>query len=176
MTATLASNFSDNGAVAGLFLGTLLFLVSLGAAFVVAKRRPGVEMALVVVWALVYPFAQLAILFYCAESLPMAPFLSFVFPAAVSAGLLGWVTRSWFPVAGCALGTVATVVVGEGLGLSPWVAVPWNICCGAGLMVWGVRARLKIVPKGHCASCGYDLRGTARGVCPECGIANAEGR
>lgn len=34
-------------------------------------------------------------------------------------------------------------------------------------MVLAWRWRKKIIPPGHCASCGYDLGGL--GVCPECG-------
>lgn len=41
----------------------------------------------------------------------------------------------------------------------------------AGVGVWLRRRRVRI---GHCVHCGYDLRGSGGGTCPECGEATAE--
>lgn len=42
------------------------------------------------------------------------------------------------------------------------------------LLIWpsiiAIRVLCKSPLKGHCPACGYDLRGTPSGVCPECGV------
>lgn len=44
------------------------------------------------------------------------------------------------------------------------------LVCGVMLLVKPIRTRLR-GRKGLCASCGYDVRGNASGVCSECGTA-----
>ena len=56
-------------------------------------------------------------------------------------------------------------------GRSQYIAFPlWAAVLVLGL-VPAARAwrRMRRVPGGHCAGCGYDLRGNESGVCPECG-------
>lgn len=36
------------------------------------------------------------------------------------------------------------------------------------------RRRRKRLREGHCLNCGYDLRGSDSGVCPECGVASKQ--
>ena len=46
--------------------------------------------------------------------------------------------------------------------------IPWMVLFGAGAgMLWWRLPRVH--PRGHCASCGYDLSGSPGGKCPECG-------
>ncbi len=46
--------------------------------------------------------------------------------------------------------------------------IPWVVLfgAGAGVLWWRLPSRY---PRGHCASCGYDLSGSPGGKCPECG-------
>jgi len=45
------------------------------------------------------------------------------------------------------------------------VALPVSIICGIPFIIMGP----KQFPDGTCRKCGYDLRGTTSGICPECG-------
>ena len=45
---------------------------------------------------------------------------------------------------------------------------PWVILFGGGAAAIWWRTR-RTFPAGHCAACGYDLRGTPGAACPECG-------
>lgn len=53
----------------------------------------------------------------------------------------------------------------------PLLAVPLALCLSA--FVWRLRRRAVWCAQGRCSSCGYDLRGTTRQGCPECGEAVA---
>ncbi|MFM9995520.1 MAG: hypothetical protein ACKVU4_06915 [Phycisphaerales bacterium] len=55
-----------------------------------------------------------------------------------------------------------------------WVWWAWNPVVFGGLFVWAIRARRRWTPPYTCSACGYDLRGTPSGPCPECGNAPAE--
>ena len=46
-----------------------------------------------------------------------------------------------------------------------YAAIVWLLS----LLPFKVR-RLVRRNRGHCLKCGYDLRGTSGGVCPECGV------
>jgi len=61
---------------------------------------------------------------------------------------------------------------GPTLGSDSWSLPLWPVYA-AGVGVWGVRwARRRLAWKEwQCKGCGYDLRGLAGGVCPECGRA-----
>ena len=64
-------------------------------------------------------------------------------------------------------------------------AVPVVLTIGLNSIVWGYGLswvwsltvdrprRRRRARAGQCPACGYDLRGSARGVCPECGAATA---
>lgn len=47
----------------------------------------------------------------------------------------------------------------------------WQIAVSGALLWWAFDARRHVFPTGCCATCGYDLRGTAHARCPECGSA-----
>lgn len=71
----------------------------------------------------------------------------------------------------------AALVVGASTGLVVGGAISLFAVAFAVLIVsWIAHASLPLVypdfPPGLCASCGYDLRGSASGTCPECGLTD----
>ena len=47
-----------------------------------------------------------------------------------------------------------------------------GLIVAAGTARWGAQFAVRLVRRmrGRCEHCGYDLRGTPRGPCPECGL------
>lgn len=53
-----------------------------------------------------------------------------------------------------------------------WVAIPlWMLALLCGVTAFQMHYSDRRRPNGCCRKCGYDLRGNASGVCPECGAA-----
>lgn len=50
-------------------------------------------------------------------------------------------------------------------------ACGYHIIAGGAMLSWGICARMKRTPPWCCQACGYDLRGSPTGKCPECGNA-----
>jgi hypothetical protein len=163
---------------ASMVLGSVMYILSLSFACAVAGawKRKGVAIALV--WGVAYPVFQLLVAGpwdQAGHSQHM--WMAFFYPTAITAGLLTWITRSPIPAAGCLIGFVLA-------GLRPeawftdhptnlWRAMPWNVVVGVSLLIWAGREAKRIAAlEGHCKVCGYDLRGTAGRVCPECGGAS----
>ena len=48
------------------------------------------------------------------------------------------------------------------------------LAIGSATILWWRRDRR--YPPDHCQKCGYDLTGNTSGVCPECGVAVAQGQ
>lgn len=59
------------------------------------------------------------------------------------------------------------------LGIQQYISVPYWVLFSVSLALcyWNHRNAHR-QPRGHCQSCGYDLRGT-NNACPECGAAKA---
>ena len=54
-----------------------------------------------------------------------------------------------------------------------WVGWAFNPAILAASLYWGIAARKAWKPEWVCQSCGYDLRGCAADLCPECGTTCA---
>lgn len=116
-------------------------------------------------------------------------FLCAVIGAITSSAMVGISLRSYrlglliavFGIAGAHLDLeLSRVVFGEPpllidvssfLGPTGNVRWAWNPLIFVVLLVWAIVARRRWQPAHACAACGYDLRGAAGGVCPECGGA-----
>ena len=54
---------------------------------------------------------------------------------------------------------------------SLWIPLWWVGIVLTGIAVWPSIRNARRKNPGHCAACGYDLRGTPHSPCPECGEA-----
>ena len=92
-----------------------------------------------------------------------------------SASILVGPARWWRPSASSdSIGTSPSAA-GAPLFTLTVVYLPlWPLVVVAGGAAAGLWWRWRhVVEPGHCAACGYDLRGLAPGRCPECGAASA---
>ncbi len=68
--------------------------------------------------------------------------------------------------------TRSRLVPGLGqIAASPYFLWSWHAATYAGLLLWAIRARLKLPKPGYCIRCGYNLAGVSSPACPECGRA-----
>lgn len=97
------------------------------------------------------------------------------------AAATGWASRSFRPALAILLGTVAStlacrfgdrdMIPGLALNEIGTEAAPLHISIATGLLIDTFTWIRNASPRPHdCARCGYDLTGTAGGVCPECGL------
>jgi hypothetical protein len=199
VVVTLATNYDSLRGVLAFPAAVLMYLGAVLIALVVSQVRRRGAWGLAVLWGLLYPVAQVF-----ASGLAGGRdqiWLQTLGPSVLTALLLWWATQSWIVPVGCFVGWVATAITGPVLvrGDSQWLlAVPWNLCVGAALIMWAEKVRLRaestdvcprcgypvrglpgevcpecgprrVVPEGTCAKCGYDVSGVKGGVCPECG-------
>lgn len=54
-----------------------------------------------------------------------------------------------------------------------WSGLAMNVALAGVLWTWGLRARLCARQSHQCEACGYDLRGLASPICPECGTSDS---
>lgn len=113
----------------------------------------------------------------------LAYFTGIAMAGFASAAVLWWATGSGRVGIGVAVVTALSMAV-EGiwaafLPLAPVGMIVWQTGVGAVVLTWAVRTRIERNPLA-CPVCGYDLRASANGFCPECGgqagiISRAEG-
>jgi hypothetical protein len=177
MVLTLGTDYSELRGLFAFPVAVLMYLGAVAAALAISRRRRrrrGGAWWLAVCWGMVFPVVQTVTLGMSGRVLGPDRVWAMVLPtSAVTAALLWWASRSWIPSIGCLVAWGATSVVGPALmesGQEWLLAVPWNLCVGASLVVWAWRVRRAVPPRGHCVGCGYDLQGLSGGVCPECGV------
>lgn len=89
-------------------------------------------------------------------------------PAGMASILIG-PQSAWRPTSNAARVTLGTTALSLRVVYVPlWPLLTASVAA-AGLLWWRVRG---LVLPGHCASCGYDLKGLAGGTCPECGAGS----
>jgi hypothetical protein len=106
-------------------------------------------------------------------SSPRALVTSIAVVAAISAGILWSITRSWRVGLSVVAGTLGAWWV-EHVQWPIWVVylspmIIWHTPVAGALIWWGLHQRLTQRPEWACGGCGYDLRGLTQDVCPECG-------
>jgi hypothetical protein len=123
-------------------------------------------------------FASLGPMSLRAEDLLDAPFGGGGGAAGVDRGGIGFRyvrNDAWYPRAQLMHGYPAVTSTAFAV---PYWAITMATAVWPGVMVWRrVRSRRRAT-QGLCVTCGYDLRGSPDGRCPECGVtaATTEGR
>ncbi len=162
-------------------VGTLLYL--LPALHVSGVRRLAWRAAVVTAWCLVAPTLWVS----CELGGPINRFIGWSFAHAspglllgvASCSLLWLVTGSKFVAGATLLPTVAAWIA-----IDQWnwfsthlnaVNPGWHGAMAAILLAWAIRSRRAQPPAWACLGCGYDLRGSPGGLCPECGRCAAAG-
>lgn len=82
------------------------------------------------------------------------------------AAVLGWVYVSGYDL---------RFTLMEWLCNAAGIGAAWHIGVATALLTWAIRDRMRPAPAWACQACGYDLRGSQGGWCPECGVSGPTG-